>query len=101
MFYSSSYVAPEVIAGKPYDPIPADIWSAGVCIYVILNNAMPFDDSNITRMHNDQLKRRWTFSPKVRKKLSPSAKKLITRMLEPVVSERPNVDQILVWLRLR
>ncbi|GFS82902.1 hypothetical protein NPIL_171631 [Nephila pilipes] len=90
---SSSYVAPEVIESQPYDPIAADIWSAGVCIYVILNNAMPFDDSNLTRMHEDQINRKWDFSPNVKKNLSSSAKNLVARMMEPVPSKRPSMDQ--------
>ncbi|PRD21832.1 UNVERIFIED_CONTAM: Testis-specific serine/threonine-protein kinase 2 [Trichonephila clavipes] len=100
---SSSYVAPEVIESQPYDPIAADIWSAGVCIYVILNNAMPFDDSNLTRMHEDQINGKWDFSPKVKKSLSASAKNLVARMLEPVPSKRPSMDQVLNcnWMRMR
>ncbi|KAG8197773.1 hypothetical protein JTE90_006814 [Oedothorax gibbosus] len=98
---SSSYVAPEVIEGQPYDPIPADVWSAGVCMYVILNNSMPFDDTNIVQMHECQVTRNWRFSDKVAKKLSNSAKNIITHMLEPDPTRRPTMDQVLrcSWLR--
>ncbi|XP_071038582.1 testis-specific serine/threonine-protein kinase 2-like [Parasteatoda tepidariorum] len=98
---SSSYVAPEVIEGQPYDPISADIWSAGICIFVILNNAMPFDDSNIRQMHDDQVTKNWSYTSKCKNKLSQSAKRLISRMLEPLPSERPSMDEILscTWMR--
>ncbi|XP_055943129.1 testis-specific serine/threonine-protein kinase 2-like [Argiope bruennichi] len=100
---SSSYVAPEVIESQPYDPIKADIWSAGVCIYVILNNAMPFDDSNLTRMHEDQVTRNWGFAPKIKKNISSSAKNLVARLLEPDPSKRPSMEQVLncSWMRTR
>ncbi|XP_054711192.1 testis-specific serine/threonine-protein kinase 1-like [Uloborus diversus] len=97
---SSSYVAPEVIEGKPYDPIAADLWSAGVCIYVILNNLMPFDDSNIVSMHNDQVTRHWSIA---NGQLSEPAKRLLLRMLEPDAAMRPTMDQVLntSWMRMR
>ena len=40
-----SYVAPEVIAGKPYDQA-ADLWSLGVIVFFVLGGYPPFVDFN-------------------------------------------------------
>jgi serine/threonine-protein kinase SRK2 len=49
------YMAPEVVANRPregqtYDGKPADLWSAGVMLYIMLCARFPFerpDDSNL------------------------------------------------------
>ena len=36
------YVAPEIIRGEPYRGEPADLWSLGVCLYILLSGEPPF-----------------------------------------------------------
>lgn len=92
---SLSYAAPEVLRGSPYNPKIADIWSLGVILYIILNRKMPFDDPNIQRMCELQLNRRWKFRGKVANTLSESVKKLVTNLLEPDISKRWKLEQVI------
>ncbi|WZZ63893.1 hypothetical protein YC2023_075263 [Brassica napus] len=71
---SPNYVAPEVLANKGYDGAASDIWSCGVILYVILTGCLPFDDANLAIFKGDPPIPRW---------LSPGAKTMIKRMLDP------------------
>ncbi|CAG0893025.1 unnamed protein product [Darwinula stevensoni] len=97
---SAAYAAPEVIRGTPYNPVMSDIWSAGVVLYVMVNPSMPFDDSDAKKLLRNQETRNWAFRSSVRDRLTPAIKDVVTRMLEPDVTSRITLDQILrhEWL---
>ena len=40
------YLAPEMFGDKPYDATACDIWSLGVCVYVMATNKFPWEGSN-------------------------------------------------------
>ncbi|XP_049779422.1 testis-specific serine/threonine-protein kinase 1-like [Schistocerca cancellata] len=92
---SLAYAPPEILKGTPYHPKVADIWSLGVILFVMLNKAMPFDDTNVKRLQEQQMARRWKFRSKVVNILSDQVKRLTTSMLEPETSRRVNIQQVL------
>jgi len=51
---SAAYAPPEVIQGIPYKPFIHDVWSLGVILYIMACNAMPFRDSTVTKLVQDQ-----------------------------------------------
>ncbi|KAL0105371.1 hypothetical protein PUN28_016791 [Cardiocondyla obscurior] len=92
---SLSYVAPEILRGYPYNPKISDIWSLGVILYILLNKSMPFDEDNIKRLYELQITRKWKFRSKVRDSLTDHVKKFVNNLLEPDVSKRWRLNQIM------
>ncbi|XP_033337451.1 testis-specific serine/threonine-protein kinase 3 isoform X2 [Megalopta genalis] len=92
---SLSYIAPEILRGSPYSPKMSDIWSLGVILYILLNKAMPFDDTDIKRLYVQQRNRKWKFRTKVVSLLSEQVKKLVSAILEPDPVKRLRLDQII------
>lgn len=92
---SRSYVSPEIVSGIPYNAKIADIWSAGIVLFVILNSSMPFDDSNMKKLLKDQCSRNYKYNGKVADSISQEAKYTINSLLEPDAIKRPNTTQIL------
>ncbi|KAL0269719.1 UNVERIFIED_CONTAM: hypothetical protein PYX00_007356 [Menopon gallinae] len=84
-----------VLRGTPYNPKISDLWSLGVILYIMLNKAMPFDDTNIKRLYEQQTNRKWKFRAKVETTLSEQAKRLVILLLEPDVTKRISLIQIL------
>uniref|UniRef100_T1JBJ8 Protein kinase domain-containing protein n=1 Tax=Strigamia maritima TaxID=126957 RepID=T1JBJ8_STRMM len=97
---SAAYAAPEILSGTPYNPKMYDVWSLGCILFIMLTGSMPFDDSNIRKMLKYQQERRYTYPSKVVDILSPESKALIRHILEPDITRRATVDQILKnpWL---
>lgn len=89
------------MSGIPYNAKIADIWSAGVVLFVILNSSMPFDDSNMKKLLRDQCNRNYKYNGKVADSISQEAKYTINCLLEPDALKRPNTTQILMfgWLQ--
>jgi len=100
------YMAPEVYnlkEGEEYLPMPADIYSLGITIYVLLTGEFPTPkqvkslytcDSDIKTScdmefeTDEKLKSKWDF-------LSKEVKILIQSMINPNPNLRPNISQVL------
>ncbi|XP_061974584.1 CBL-interacting serine/threonine-protein kinase 1 isoform X2 [Populus nigra] len=76
---SPNYVAPEILSNRGYDGATSDIWSCGVILYVILTGYLPFDDRNLAVLYQKIFKG----DAQVPKWLSPGAKNMIKRILDP------------------
>lgn len=49
---SAEYAPPEIIIGKDYNPIKADIWSMGVVLYCMVTGCFPFAGENSRETYN-------------------------------------------------
>ncbi|XP_019414515.1 PREDICTED: CBL-interacting serine/threonine-protein kinase 1-like [Lupinus angustifolius] len=76
---SPNYVAPEIIANRGYDGATSDTWSCGVILYVILIGYLPFDDRNLAVLYHKIFKG----DVHIPKWLSPGAKNMINKILDP------------------
>ncbi|OWM63244.1 hypothetical protein CDL15_Pgr010644 [Punica granatum] len=94
---SPNYVAPEVLSNRGYDGATSDVWSCGVILYVILMGYLPFDDRNLAVLYQKIFKG----DCQIPKWLSPGAKNLIKRILDPNPVTRITMDGIKAddWFR--
>ena len=100
---SLPYFSPELLQRHPYNPLISDIWSLGVCFYIMLNDGLPFKLGNDRLMLNKQLTKDWKFKSKVEHKLSEDLKSMVRKMLEPDVGLRISAAQLIEdkWIRDR
>ncbi|XP_050540394.1 testis-specific serine/threonine-protein kinase 1-like [Daktulosphaira vitifoliae] len=89
---SSSYAAPEVLQGIPYNPKLYDVWALGVVLYIMLGNVMPYPHSDRSKIVANQLAKK-LYQP--RKLIPREALKLIGNILEPDVKKRAVLGQIM------
>lgn len=92
---SPFYIAPEVLAGG-YNQA-ADVWSAGVILYILLSGMPPFWGKSKSRIFDAVRAAELRFPPKFWDQISTSAKDLITGMLCKDPFKRLNTAQVLGW----
>uniref|UniRef100_A0A0E0MA77 non-specific serine/threonine protein kinase n=1 Tax=Oryza punctata TaxID=4537 RepID=A0A0E0MA77_ORYPU len=90
---SPYYIAPEVLE-KRYGP-EADIWTAGVILYVLLTGVPPFWADTQSGIYEKVLDGHVDFKSNPWPRISDSAKDLIKKMLCPYPSERLKAHEVL------
>ncbi|XP_072922665.1 calcium/calmodulin-dependent protein kinase type 1D [Hemitrygon akajei] len=88
------YVAPEVLAQKPYSKA-VDCWSIGVIAYILLCGYPPFYDENDSRLFEQILKAEYEFDCPYWDDISDSAKDFIKRLMEKDPNKRYTCEQAL------
>jgi 5'-AMP-activated protein kinase catalytic alpha subunit len=85
-----NYVAPEIFHADGYSGAPADIWSAGVILFVMLAAELPFDAPNITDLARQIMSVRLTYP----KTLPSGAVDLMKQILVAQPDQRLTIPQI-------
>lgn len=91
---SIKYLAPEILSRLPYNPMIADIWSLGVCFYVLLYNVFPYQP------HVEQTPKSVKFQ-KSGQAISGRGKCCIRSMLEHDIIKRATTRSLLEcsWIK--
>ncbi|KAK3157023.1 hypothetical protein QOZ80_2AG0115170 [Eleusine coracana subsp. coracana] len=90
---SPYYIAPEVVQ-KHYGP-EADVWTAGVILYVLLSGVPPFWKETKKRILDKVQEAHFDFNLSQWHRISDSAKDLIRKMLCACPSQRLKVREVL------
>jgi len=85
------YIAPEVLR-KSYDE-KCDIWSCGVILYILLCGYPPFSGYSTEEIMYEVLQGKFTMEGNEWKKVSSSAKDLVTKLLELKVEKRLSAQE--------
>jgi calcium-dependent protein kinase len=95
---SAYFVAPEVLK-RNYGP-QADIWSLGVCLYILLSGMTPFWGDTEEDIFKMVLHADINFESHPWPKISKPAKDIVRKMLERDPNKRPTAAQLLQhsWL---
>ncbi|XP_063373999.1 testis-specific serine/threonine-protein kinase 3-like [Cydia amplana] len=97
-----SYAAPEILKGIPYFPKMADMWSVGIILYTMLNQALPFKEKTVKELYEKQVKKQWRFRSCVVNDLSAECKDQVSQLMEPVATARPTAANVFsgAWIAM-
>lgn len=96
---SPFYIAPEVLTGG-YNQA-ADVWSAGVILYILLSGTPPFWGKTKSRIFDSVRAADLRFPSDPWESISASAKTLITGMLRVDPSQRLSAKDVLGKIKLK
>ncbi|KXZ46115.1 hypothetical protein GPECTOR_47g393 [Gonium pectorale] len=91
-----AYIAPEVLQRKEYNGQPADVWSCGVTLYVMLVGAYPFEDPQDPRNFRKTIQRIMNvkFSFPSNMQISAECQDLISRIFVANPTQRITIADI-------
>jgi len=87
---SPCYAAPEMIAGKRYSGLPADIWSLGIILYAMACGYLPFEDPNTGKLYKKILNCDYLIPGFI----SANCKEMIKKILNTDPVTRPKAVEI-------
>ncbi|XP_051976219.1 calcium/calmodulin-dependent protein kinase type 1D-like isoform X2 [Xyrauchen texanus] len=88
------YVAPEVLAQKPYSKA-VDCWSIGVIAYILLCGYPPFYDENDSKLFEQILRAEYEFDSPYWDDISDSAKDFISNLMQKDPEKRLTCEEAL------
>ena len=96
-----SFVAPEVLQGKPYDKA-VDLWSIGIITFLLLCGYLPFDDKHSEReIARKTIQDPVQYDHKIWNKYSHEAKNFVDGLLQKKPEKRLTIKEILEhpWIK--
>lgn len=95
---SLEYVAPEVIQRLKHDSRSSDIWSLGVCLFLMTTWTFPFGCGTAQQIYERQLARYLQFPTDMR--VSPELEQLFYELFVVDSNQRPNIESVsqLDWI---
>lgn len=96
---SAAYASPEVLMGIPYDGKKSDMWSLGVMFFVMVTGCMPFNDTHVRSLPQQQKK--GVLYPEGVLPLPEHCQALIAQLLNYSAERRPGAGQVAknCWLK--
>lgn len=97
------YAAPEIIKEEPYDGMKADIWSAGIVLFAMIENGFPWcinEDLPPERLSQETARQIINGEVDIPEEISFELANLLTNMLNTDPDDRPSAEDILQhpWL---
>ena len=89
-FGSLAYACPEMIKQERYEPELADVWSLGVCLYVMLCGYLPFSDEDDNKIKDLIIAGKVEYPSEI----GNICKDLLKKMLEVDTKKRINILKI-------
>lgn len=87
---SPCYAAPEMIGGKKYEGLLADIWSSGIILYAMVCGFLPFEDANTAILYKKILSGEF----EIPDHLSPEIVNLLKNVLQVDTKKRFRIQDI-------